>query len=288
MSYFGGTYEFGLPYVFISYSSVDRDIIEQFINILDKYKIDVWVDYAAIEYGKSIVECIEQGIQNASAILCIISNNSTKSNWCKVEYESALTKEIESGKTLIIPIVLGRPQIPFLLRHKKYFSLELTDSGEIIFDKKKYDELAYSIKKQRTENNLVELISISEFQKKGCNIRKETSIISLIICSVLNDFPVNKIADNDFIDGKHMKAIYLTVSKLIDEFELEIATLLKIFTEEKIGHYIDYSKCLKYNVVLKDIQYNMKTLASSLKNISGINSDLCYRFEKISTCAVEK
>lgn len=79
------------------------------------------------------------------------------------------------------------------------------------------------IKKQTLEDNLVELISLPEFQKESCKVKKNMSIISLIICSVLYDFPVNEITNKDFIDGKHMKEIYLTISKLIEKFGYNLA-----------------------------------------------------------------
>ncbi|HWJ25831.1 MAG TPA: hypothetical protein VNS32_04760, partial [Flavisolibacter sp.] len=46
--------------------------------------------------------------------------NSAKSEWVKRELNSAIVKEIERRKTVILPVKLGNAPIPDLIRDKAY------------------------------------------------------------------------------------------------------------------------------------------------------------------------
>jgi len=284
----GGTLEYGNPYVFVSYSSGDRDIVDQLTDILDAYKIDVWIDHEQLHPGDSFVEKIELGLKFASAIIIVLSENSTSSNWCKTEYEVALTKEINNRKALIIPIVIGNVKIPVLLSNRQYFKLVINKKREIIVDSLAYEQLAKDIKKMTVEDNISSMITVcpKEIIKDDFVVNERiinaTSIIDLIISSAINDFPINLITTTKLIDGKCMKEIYITVSKFIEEYDKLVTEIINLFKSK--NRLTTYRTA---NRKLKDIQKNMQKISIALCDLSGVNEELSKRFAKIANICVE-
>ena len=71
--------------VFISYSHTDSAVADSIAVALDEMGIEYFRDVKNIEVGDPISASVRQGLQNASAIIVIISPGSLKSQW--VAYE---------------------------------------------------------------------------------------------------------------------------------------------------------------------------------------------------------
>lgn len=291
MAYSGG-FQTLKPRVFISYSSKDRKIVNQLIDLLDKFQIDAWIDHKDIHYGDSIPEKISYGLQTSSAILCVITNNSINSNWCKLEYATALMDEINKGETRLYPIVIGSPKIPQILTAKKYFSMSISNNM-LQYDIEEFEKLVEDIQNQAIGFKVASLISktddiFSESNEQPKVIHRATSLISLIISSVFKDFPVDKITRSGIVNGQHMKEIYLAVDKFIEEFSnmtQELLIPLVKSNQGDISYYFSHQSHIKRN--LAQIQYQMKEVAASLKELSGVNPVLKTRFEDISNICVD-
>lgn len=110
--------------VFISHSSLDKDVVRKLSNDLMDYGIDVWLDEWEMQAGDSLIEKIQQGLEDCTYVLAIISKNSINSNWVKVELEAALTVEINTGKVIIIPVLIEDGlDLPLLLKSRIYLSI---------------------------------------------------------------------------------------------------------------------------------------------------------------------
>ena len=106
--------------VFISHSSYDKPIIRKLASDLKAEGVDVWLDERKILVGDSISEKIGQGLAESDYFIIAISEHSAKSEWVKRELNSAIVKEIERRKTVILPVKLGNAPIPDLIRDKAY------------------------------------------------------------------------------------------------------------------------------------------------------------------------
>ena len=109
-----------IPSIFICYSSKDKRFVETLYNDLKEKEIDVWLDKWEIEVGDSITQKIEEGIENNDYLALILSKNSVESSWVKLEFSSALIKELDSKFIMILPILIENCKIPTLLVDKKY------------------------------------------------------------------------------------------------------------------------------------------------------------------------
>lgn len=109
------------PRVFLSHASGDKSrFVLPFATRLRALGIDVWVDRWEMLPGDSLVSRIfEEGIENAEAVIVVLSNNTGNSRWVTEELNAAVVKRIETGSRLI-PIVLdglALADVPSAIRH---------------------------------------------------------------------------------------------------------------------------------------------------------------------------
>lgn len=106
--------------VFISYSHADKNFVDQLaVNLVDA-RVSVWLDRWELNVGDSLIEKIQDGLQDASALLVVLSKASLESQWCKKELSSGLMRELEERKVVVLPVLLEDCTIPLLLRDKVY------------------------------------------------------------------------------------------------------------------------------------------------------------------------
>lgn len=106
--------------VFISYSSKDKEFVENLSIKLVQKKINVWLDKWEMQAGDSLIDKIQDGLEESSFLLVVLSENSVKSEWCKKELNSGLMKELDEKRVVIIPIRIDSCTIPVFLREKLY------------------------------------------------------------------------------------------------------------------------------------------------------------------------
>lgn len=87
--------------VFISYSRKDKVFVERLKSDLEIAGIRVWMDVEQIAAGSNWQMEIERGLKQASVLLFVLSENSIKSEWIKIEID-----EYRSSGRKIIPIVI--------------------------------------------------------------------------------------------------------------------------------------------------------------------------------------
>lgn len=106
--------------VFISYTHADKHFVDLLaVNLVDA-RVSVWLDRWELNVGDSLIEKIQDGLQDASALLVVLSKASLESQWCKKELSVGLLRELEERKVVVLPILLEDCSIPLLLRDKVY------------------------------------------------------------------------------------------------------------------------------------------------------------------------
>ena len=85
--------------VFISYSSLDKHVATAGCNILEHAGIRCWVAPRDIHPGLDYAEAIVDGIDGARMLLLVLSANSNKSHFVKLEVERAVSKGL-----MIMPV----------------------------------------------------------------------------------------------------------------------------------------------------------------------------------------
>ena len=106
--------------IFISYSHQDKDFVDKLAANLVKHKAHVWVDRWELHIGDSIIDKVQEAIQESSAFIIVISKFSMESEWCKKELSSGLLKELEEKKVIVLPLLLEECEMPIFLRGKMY------------------------------------------------------------------------------------------------------------------------------------------------------------------------
>jgi len=93
--------------VFLCHSSTDKtDFVEPFAARLEEEKISYWLDKAEIRWGDSLIGKIEEGLNISKYVILFIGKDFPR-NWGRAEMEGAMTKEIQSGEKVVLPLFIG-------------------------------------------------------------------------------------------------------------------------------------------------------------------------------------
>jgi hypothetical protein len=106
--------------IFLSYSHEDADFADRLAMNLVKRKARVWVDRWELSVGDSITARVQDAIQDASALLVLLSKASVASGWCAREINSGLVRELEERRVVVLPLLIQDCEIPLFLRDKLY------------------------------------------------------------------------------------------------------------------------------------------------------------------------
>ena len=106
--------------VFISHSSKDKQSVDQITADFRNMGVRYWITILEqIGYGQSVIDQIENGLQNSKHVLVCLSSNLGKSNWSRSEYGFVLHKYFSGGTNKrVIPLTLNnvsKDDIPPLL-----------------------------------------------------------------------------------------------------------------------------------------------------------------------------
>lgn len=106
--------------IFLSHNSADKPFVRKLAADLRCNNFYAWVDEAEIKLGDSLIEKIEEGIENTNYLGVVLSQNSVNAEWVKREVRIALTQEIHGKQVKVLPILLEKVNIPTFLLDKKY------------------------------------------------------------------------------------------------------------------------------------------------------------------------
>ena len=106
-------FEYKSPYVFVSYSSKDRETVESVLERMYQDGFRFWYDVQGINGGERITGTITEHISQCAAFLIFFSKEFVTSDWCHDELGWAKSQ----GKT-IIPVFLDDVTLPDKLTFK--------------------------------------------------------------------------------------------------------------------------------------------------------------------------
>lgn len=106
--------------IFISYSHADQDFSHRLARRLVAEKANVWVDEWELHVGDSITRRIEDALEDASALIVVLSQASVESEWVRRELSAGLIRELEERRVVVLLVLLEDCDIPLFLRDKKY------------------------------------------------------------------------------------------------------------------------------------------------------------------------
>src|SRR4051794_20362303 len=101
--------------IFMSYSSRDKEFVRKLSADLHQMGYEPWLDEWVIKVGDCIVTEVEHGIVGADYVAIVLTPHSVKSGWVEREWKAKYWEEVETGKTLILPILAEKCEIPTLL-----------------------------------------------------------------------------------------------------------------------------------------------------------------------------
>jgi len=94
--------------VFICHASEDKvEVAEPLYRQLASVGIKCWYDEGEILWGDSIVEKINLGLKRSRFVVVILSLTLLSKRWATKELHAALSQEIESGTTQVLPLIVG-------------------------------------------------------------------------------------------------------------------------------------------------------------------------------------
>lgn len=106
------------PDVFISHSSRDKAAALRLATTLNFCSVDVWLDDWELELGQHLTDEIAKAMNESRFIAILITENYNKSVWTKTEYKKALAREQREDRIVLLPLVVGRAEIPDFLEDK--------------------------------------------------------------------------------------------------------------------------------------------------------------------------
>jgi predicted nucleotide-binding protein len=90
------------PYIFVSYSREDGEIVRTFAGALAERGLKVWIDVDSLQPGQSWELAIEDALRRATAMVVFVSHATTQSPWVQRE----LRGYIQGAHGLVIPVIL--------------------------------------------------------------------------------------------------------------------------------------------------------------------------------------
>lgn len=119
---------------FLSHAARDKPEVEELISYFNAIDLPVWFDKFNIDYGQSIVDAIQKGVETSGAAIFWVTKSFFNSHGCKTEMRNFLNRYSSGHNILMITVVseeVSHDDLPMFLRDLKYLRHEkgMTVSG---------------------------------------------------------------------------------------------------------------------------------------------------------------
>ena len=162
------------PSIFLSYTHKDKDFARKLAMDLQKSGAKVWIDEGELQLGDSLIERIQEGIDNVDYLAVILTPESVKSKWVRREVDIAMNHEINGKKVKVLPLLLRQCKFPLLLEGKFYADFTSDDN---------YCKSLTLIKKK------LNLRESSTLDKNDSDVKiNKTLLKTMSICKSIEDF----------------------------------------------------------------------------------------------------
>jgi hypothetical protein len=126
--------------LFICHASEDKKtVVEPLIKALQEIGVRVWVDQGQISWGSNLVAEINKGLAKSRFVVLVLSEAFTQKPWPQNEMNAAVSKEIRTGVTCVLPLLVGPKSVQRkileaypLIASKLYKEWDKSDVGSIV------------------------------------------------------------------------------------------------------------------------------------------------------------
>src|SRR5947209_2564512 len=92
--------------VFLCHASADKQSHTlPLAQALGRKGVSCWVDQAQINAGDSIIDRINEGLGAAAFVVVVITDRFLKRRWTQKELNAALSREIRTGRVVVLPVL---------------------------------------------------------------------------------------------------------------------------------------------------------------------------------------
>lgn len=106
--------------IFISHSSIDKQIARRLTAELTRIGVRAWLDEREIKVGDDIIENIESGIRESDYLALVLTPKSVRSTWVTEELNAFRIRQYSEKTGRVLPLLFEDCEIPPMLRSKKY------------------------------------------------------------------------------------------------------------------------------------------------------------------------
>lgn len=109
--------------IFLSHSSLDKDVVRQLAQDLRSAGFTVWLDETEITVGESITERVQEGLDESDYVCLWITRNALASGWVQKEWQAILGREASANTVAALPLLadsITSEELPAFLRDKLY------------------------------------------------------------------------------------------------------------------------------------------------------------------------
>lgn len=93
-------------HLFISYASENRDLAKDLVSCLTGKGLKVWWDKGQITLGDKLSQKIDAGLRESKFGIVIVSRSFLNKKWTDAEIRSLANRAMESGKKVILPVLV--------------------------------------------------------------------------------------------------------------------------------------------------------------------------------------
>lgn len=188
--------------VFISHSSANKAFVNKLKKDLNENGIETWLDADEMTPGDDLMEKLQNGLEDATHYIVVLSPEAVESEWVEFELESALLNTQDSAIQKIIPIKYRECTIPDNLYG--YLHIDLSDQTVYY----RHDTLEFFGKKYPSELDRL----IKSIKEDGLVLTtEEKDDISNLKASILNQ-------NDEYIDIYLSLVGYKSKSKFLDTY----------------------------------------------------------------------
>jgi len=164
--------------VFISYSVANKIQQQNIVKSLSRYGITTWLHSRDIAKGVDFNEALKKGIEQASNMLYMISNESVKSEYCNLELDLAIKLNKRIIPILIEPVESST--IPAIIKNLQYIDFTDNKAAETLaqlqtLDREERIEKDIEIRKQKSDydKDIDEIVNQINFEKNYYEVHKQ-------------------------------------------------------------------------------------------------------------------
>lgn len=106
--------------LFVCHATEDKPFARELASFLHQHGAEVWFDQWEIKVGDSIVQKVNDGLQNATHLAVLLSPHSVAKPWVRKEFSSALMRQLADNSVMVLPVLVGDCEIPAILRDIRY------------------------------------------------------------------------------------------------------------------------------------------------------------------------